>query len=102
MSIREIILAYSAGEYSVVEANEKLKALNAGFHLDPNKNHLTIDEIEEGTAGLVDSGTETLDKVMIDHVNLTIKNGDYGNMVAQCYYQGRIYTVKGNQLKITE
>lgn len=65
MSAFEILKKYAKGELSVEEANTALAEIDAGVYLDPDKNVLTEDEIRNGTAGLLDTGTASLDKVQI-------------------------------------
>ena len=74
-NINETLSKYTAGEITLEQANEELKAAGAGFHLDPNKNVLTEEEKRATTIGhfpdqangfgLLDSGTGTLDKVRV-------------------------------------
>lgn len=103
MNVTETILKYTAGEQTLEETNAALKEADAGFHLDPNKNNLTPDEIVNGTAGLLDTGTGTLDKVQIVDgelkyaVNTVMPDGKT-NMKAHVLVQGKTYEVFGTKL----
>lgn len=96
MSINEIIRKYTADELTVDEANAELKKAGAKFYLDPNKNVLTEEEIKNGTAGLLDTGTGSLDKVMIDGDELV--NCDCGDMKAFVIIGGETYKVEGKKI----
>jgi hypothetical protein len=61
----EILKKYTTGEISLVEANVALDEIMAGFYLDINKNLLTEEEVKNGTAGLLDTGTGFFDKVQV-------------------------------------
>ena len=101
----EIISKYTSGEITLEQANEELKKMKAGFYLDPAKNVLTPDEVNNGTAGLLDTGTGTLDKVAIDPKKMELTydinevNADgTTNMYAVCIIKGKTYEVKGHKL----
>lgn len=96
MNANEILKKYTLGELTLTEANKKLKDIDAGFHLDINKNLLTDEEITNGTAGLLDTGTGSLDKVRI--ANGELVNADVGDMYALLTVGGRTFRVKGNKL----
>ena len=96
MTINEIIAKYTIGEADLDTTNEALKKANAGFHLDPMKNKLTEEEIANGTAGLLDTGTGSLDKVMIKDGHLV--NCDCGEMIAYVLMNGEIYKVEGTKI----
>ena len=98
MKTTDIILEYTNGEKNLEETNAALKEAGAGFHLDPKKNWLSPDEIVNGTAGLLDTGTGSLDKVGIDPETMEITNGDMGDAFALCFYNGKTYEVKGKKL----
>ena len=104
--IAEIIGKYTAGEKTLEETNEELKAAGAGFHLDPNKNVLTEEEKRATTIGcypdqangfgLLDTGTGTLDKVRCENGHLV--GCDCGDSYALYIIAGRTYQVKGTEL----
>ena len=101
----EIISKYTAGEKTLEETNAELKKMKAGFYLDPAKNVLTPDEVNNGTAGLLDTGTGTLDKVVVEpkKMELTydineVKPDGTTNMYAVCIIKGKTYEVKGHKL----
>lgn len=103
MSITEIILKYTSGEKTLEETNAALKEKGATFHLDPNKNVLTADEIANGTAGLLDTGTGSFDKVQIvngeltNAVNTVMENGST-SMKAFVLVGDNMYEVFGTKL----
>ena len=78
--------------------HEDLKEKGVSYHLDHGKNELTVEEIQNGTAGLLDSGTGSLDKVQIDPATMELVNADMGDAFAMCIYQGKAYEVKGKKL----
>ena len=101
----EIISKYTSGEITLKQANEELKKMKAGFYLDPAKNVLTPDEVNNGTAGLLDTGTGTLDKVVVDPAKMELANAvnevnadGTTNMYAMCIIKGKTYEVKGRKL----
>ena len=104
--VNEIMEKYTAGEITAEEANAKLAAAEAGFHLDPGKNALTEEEMRATTIGyypdqangfgLLDSGTGTLDKVRVKDGRLV--NCDMGESYALLIIAGRTYRVKGTAL----
>ena len=96
MTINEIIAKYTIGEADLDTTNEALKKANAGFHLDPMKNKLTEEEIANGTAGLLDTGTGSLDKVLIKDGHLV--NCDCGEMIAYVLMNGETYKVEGTKI----
>ena len=98
MKTVDILRAYSNGEKSLNETNAALKEKGVSYHLVPGKNELTADEIKNGTAGLLDSGTGTLDKVQIDPAKLELVNADMGDAFAMCIYKGKAYEVKSKKL----
>lgn len=99
MKINDILMKYTAGEMALEDANKALKEAKAGFHLDPKKNELTEEEIKNGTAGLLDTGTVTLDKVKIDPAKMELINCDCGESYALCIVNGKTYNVKGKKLE---
>lgn len=96
MNAYEIIKKYTTGEKTLVETNTELERIGAGFYLDINKHLLTEDEIKNGTAGLLDTGTGTMDKVHI--ANGELVNCDCGDMYALVIVSGKTYEVKGKKL----
>ena len=96
MKAYEIVKKYTTGEQTLVETNTELARIGAGFYLDINKNLLTEDEIKNGTAGLLVTGTGSMDKVKI--YNGELVNCDFGDMKAQVIVGGKVYEVKGSKL----
>lgn len=94
MKATEIIALYTAGEKTLVETNAALKEIGAGFHLNPEKNVIKPEEV--GRFGLLDTGTNTLDKVEVKDGELV--NVDCGEMFALCLLNGKIYKVEGKKL----
>ena len=103
MTATEIIQKYTNGEKTLVETNTELARIGAGVYLDINKHILTADEVKHGTAGFLDTGTGTLDKVEIVNgelkyaVNTVMPNGE-PNMIAYVLAQGKTFKVYGNKL----
>lgn len=66
--------------------------------MDVNKitNLLTDEEIKNGTAGLLLTGSGNLSKVQIFDGELV--NCNFGDMKAQVFFDGKIYDVKGSNL----
>lgn len=98
MKINDILMNYTSGEMTLEDANKALKDAEASFYLDPKKNELTEDEIKNGSAGLLDTGTGSLDKVKIDPAKMELLNCDMGEGYAMCIYKGKLYEVKGKKL----
>ena len=98
MKTIDIIRAYTKGEKSLEETNAALKEAGATYHLNPEKNVLTDEEIQNGTAGLLDSGTGTMDKVQVDPETMELVNCDMGDAFALCIIGGNTYEVKGKKL----
>lgn len=111
--INEILLKYSHGEADLEETNEALKEAGASFHLDPDRNRITEEEMDitiVGDApeqangfGLLDTGTGTLDKVKVKEGVLEfavnqVKPDGSTNMAAFVLIGGRRYEVKGDRL----
>lgn len=103
MNAYEILKKYTMGEEALTATNAALAEIDAGFHLDINKNLLTEDEIKNGTAGLLDTGTGYFDKVQVINGELTHAVNEVSadgsvNMNAFVLMQGKIYEVKGTKL----
>lgn len=104
--INEIMEKYTGGEITAEETNEQLRQQEAGFHLKPDKNILTEEEIRATTIGhypeqangfgLLDTGTGTMDKVQVQDGHLV--DCDCGTMPALCIVAGRTYQVQGTIL----
>lgn len=95
MTIKEIMHKYTTGEFTLEQANEELKNAGATFHLDPNKNALSEEEIKLGF-GLLDTGTGYMDKALM--VGGQLVHADCGDMVAYFIQNGTTYRVHGNKL----
>ena len=105
-SVTEILGKYTAGEASLEETNAALKEAGSGLYLNPQKNVLTEEDKRATTIGyypdqangygLLDTGTGTLDKVLVKDGKLV--NCNCGEMYALCLIAGRTYEVKGDTL----
>lgn len=102
-NVNEILSLYTAGEKTLEQTNEELKAAGVGFHLDPNKNSLTPAEIMETKTfpvvegwGLLDSGTWSLDKVQVLGGELIHGMGD---AFALLFIGGKRYKVHDTSLE---
>lgn len=95
MTIGKILQAYTTGEFTLEQANEELKNAGANFHLDPNKNTLSAEEIKLGF-GLLDTGTGYMDKALM--VGGQLVHADCGDMAAYFIQNGTTYKVHGNKL----
>ena len=93
MKTIDIIKKYTAGETTLEETNEALKAAGAMFHLEPGKNEILPGE--EGKFGLLDSGTGTMDKVEIKDGKLV---HGMGETFAMLFFNGKKYEVKDTEL----
>ena len=108
--ILDILMDYTSGAKDVDTTNAALKEANAGFHLEPGKNVLTEEEIRASVVGhypemangfgLLDSGTGTLDKVVIKNGELV--NCDMGNSKALVVIADRWYYIDGKKLVAEE
>ena len=105
--VNEIMSKYKAGEITVEEANEALKAAGVTeFHLDPARNVLTEEQKRATTVGyypeqangwgFLDSGTGTMDPCRI--VNGELADCDMGESYALVFIAGRMYHVRGRKL----
>lgn len=94
MTINEILHAYTKGEYTLEQANAELANVGANFHLDPNKNALSAEEIKLGF-GLLDTGTGYMDKALM--VGNQLVHADCGDMVAYFIHDGKTYKVEGKK-----
>lgn len=95
MTIKEILHAYTKGEYTLEQANAELAKAGANFHLDPEKNTLSREEIILGY-GLLDTGTGYMDKALM--VGDELVHADCGDMVAFFIQNGTTYRVHGKKL----
>lgn len=103
-NVTDTLRKYSAGELTLEEANGKLKG--SSLYLDPKKNVITEEEKRQTTVGyypeqangygLLDSGTGTMDKVLVKNGRLV--NCDMGSSYAIVLIAGRTYEVKGTKL----
>lgn len=109
--ITEILQDYTSGEKTTEEVNEALEG--TGIIFTPGKNALTEEEIRATTIGtypdmangwgLLDSGTGTMDKVIVkdgklDHVvNEILPNGKPVSTM-YVFIAGRRYNVEGDTL----
>nr|DAF65715.1 MAG TPA: hypothetical protein [Bacteriophage sp.] len=91
----EVINAYAAGELTLAECNEKLKAMGSGLMLDPNRVKITPEMAEQGW-GLLDTGTGSLDPVQVKNGELI--DSDMGEMAANILLKGKWYEVKGKKV----
>lgn len=103
MNAYEIIKKYTTGEKTLVETNTDLARIGAGFYLDINKHLLTEDEIKNGTAGMLDTGTGGMDKVPVingelNHAVNEVKEDGTVNMIAFVIMQGKTFKVEGKKL----
>ncbi len=104
--INRVIAKHTAGEATVEETNAALRELGSNLRLNPGKNALTAEDIAEtvvgGTpaevcgAGLLDTGTGTLDKVYVKDGKLV--DNDVGEMYALLLIGGKVYRVEGDAL----
>lgn len=111
--INEILRKYSHGEADLEETNAALEEAGASFHLDPDRNRITEEEMDSTITGekpeqasgfgLLDTGTGTLDKVKVKDgvlefaVNQVREDGST-NMTAFVLIGGKRYEVKGDRL----
>jgi len=105
-SVTEILGKYTAGEASLEDTNAALKEAGSGLYLNPQKNVLTEEDKRATTIGyypdqangygLLDTGTGSLDKVLVKDGKLV--NCNCGEMYALCLIAGRTYEVKGDTL----
>lgn len=95
MTINEILQAYTRGEFTLEQANAELKNAGANFHLDPEKNTLSAEEIKLGF-GLLDTGTGYMDKTLM--IGNELVHADCGDMVAFFTQNGTTYRVHGKKL----
>lgn len=102
----KIIHKYTSRGMTLKDANAALKKAGSDFHLDPERNILTEEEIRSTTIGaypnmangwgLLDTGTGSLDKVEIRDGRLT--GGGIGKMYGVVYMAGRSYHVDDDTL----
>lgn len=106
MNISDIMEKYTAGNMTLEEANKELFKAKAPYHLDPDKNTITEEEIRSTTIGtypgqangfgLLDTGSCSLDKVQVKDGKLV--DCDCGGMYALFFIAGRMYHVDGSAL----
>ena len=99
----DILMKYTRGEQSLTATNAELEEIGAGFHLDFRKNILMDDEIRDGTAGLLDTGTGTFDKVKVingelEHAVNEVSADGTVNSPAFVLMQGKTFRVEGKKL----
>ena len=98
MKYTDIINGWKSGAYGVEDANKKLRAIGAGFTINPYKNAITAEEAAKGDErngfGMLDTGTGSLDKVEIREMKLVHNIGD---MVAFVKFNGKLYEVKDGE-----
>lgn len=98
--IAKIFEEIDNGTIGLEEANERLKAAGAPYHLSPWKNHIGRNEED---VGLLYTGTGTPEKVKVVNgelefdVNQVNEDGTT-NMHATVEYEGKKYEVKGHKL----
>ena len=103
--INEILSKYTTGEITLEQTNINLKDAGSNLYLDPERNILTQSEIEETITGetpaeacgmgLLDTGTGSLDKVLVEDGKLVDNNGD---MHALLLIGGKTYHVQDDTL----
>ncbi|WP_312611388.1 hypothetical protein [Oscillibacter sp.] len=103
--INRIIAKHTAGEATLEETNADLRAFGSDLRLQPGKNALTAEEIAAAVvgapgevcgAGLLDTGTGTLDKVYVKDGRLV--DNDVGEMHALLLIGGKVFRVEGDTL----
>lgn len=104
--INEILSKYTTGEITLEQTNINLKDAGSNLYLDPERNILTQSEIEETITGetpaeacgmgLLDTGTGSLDKVLVEDGKLV--DNDCGDMRALVLIGGKTYRVQGDTL----
>ena len=95
MTTTKIIAAYTMGGISLEEANRRLAEAKAGFVIDTDRCKRTPEKIAQG-AGLLDTGTGTLDPVQVRDNELV--DNDMGDMPAFVCLKGTWYEVEGNKI----
>lgn len=103
MNSFEILQQYTRGEKTLTETYAALAEIGAIFHLDINKNLLTAEEVKNGTAGLLHTGTGSFDKVqvingeLVHAINQVNEDGTV-NMEAFVLLRDKTYRVEGTKL----
>lgn len=103
----EIIGKYTKGEATLPETNEALKEAGADYHLDPERNTLTAEELAATTVGetpaeangwgLMDHGFSVMEKVQVADGRTV--NVDMGCELAFVYIGGKKYKLSGTELQ---
>ncbi len=111
--INEILREYTSGEADLEDTNAALTEAGASFHLDPERNKLTAEELNATYTGvtpasasgwgLLDTGTGTLDKVkvmdgVLDYAVNEVQADGSTNMTAYVSIGGKRYEVFGDRL----
>lgn len=101
----EIIGKYTKGEATLPETNEALQEAEAGYHLDPERNMLTAEDLAATTVGetpaeangwgLMDHGF-AMEKVQVVDGNTV--NVDMGGELAFVFIGGKKYKLVGTEL----
>lgn len=103
IKVNDIMAQYMNGTAGVEETNAKLKAVGAGFTLNPYKNAITPEEAASGDErngfGMLDTGTGSLDKVEIREMKLL---HSVGEMTAFVKFNGKLYKVAADGVTLEE
>lgn len=107
--IEEIIGKYTKGEATLPETNEALQEAEAGYHLDPERNMLTAEELAATTVGetpaeangwgLMEHGASCMEKVRIIDGRTVAADTDMGCELAFVFIGGKKYKLSGTELQ---